>query len=433
MANIKWELIFINDCAELKNYLNIHDFIELSKLCKLARLKLKPKLFENIFISHNVDESINDENMKSSISEDCIIEYNPYLCVSDYIPSFIRYTQHLVHYTKCVNLRMYSNHYQLLEISRLLNQLTKLSISDIVVSLTAFNKSLINLQGLESLSIESTKFIHYKGESISAGTVSLPSSLKLINWRSCRLYLCDLESDPQLIKYDYENTLSPHSSLVFKIETFPKLIYFSSYLLSSIFNIGLLSSNPQITWLNYKSDELKQDNSLLFRGIQLLKTLEFEVDRVYLNLSALNLNLPNLKRLIFHNVNFETWSLLRKLTLSSPNLNELNIILTSYICPPIFDTINSIPNLRRLFILSQSSMYFNFDNFIPSKSLEYLELCFDLNINTALKILSKYSKLRLFCIRSKFFDKGYIFDLDPEKTLKPWKLVKIGNCLNYYK
>ncbi|KXN70651.1 hypothetical protein CONCODRAFT_17435 [Conidiobolus coronatus NRRL 28638] len=70
--------------------------------------------------------------MKSRISEDFVIEYNPYLCVSEYIPTFIICIQPLAHYTKSVNFKLYSNHYQLLEISRVLNQLTQLSISDIV-------------------------------------------------------------------------------------------------------------------------------------------------------------------------------------------------------------------------------------------------------------------------------------------------------------
>ncbi|KXN70650.1 hypothetical protein CONCODRAFT_78728, partial [Conidiobolus coronatus NRRL 28638] len=407
--------------------------MELSKLSKSVRAKLRAKVLENIFIGNDVVELIEEEFVHSEFKVVYPMDDIYDLSTEDHITLFNNCTKQFLPYIKNIYIENPSSHYYLIELSNSLSNLTSLAIYGSKLSLSGFNTVLNNLQGLENLVIDSVYFIQYSEEGDLAKSVKLHTSLKYLVWKYCYIEKCCLQEDPQLIDFDYDGYINERSTIYFDLDHYPKLNYISTVSRNPPFNIEFLLTNPQINWLDYRLEKLNQDTITIFNAIQNIEILELEVAYLDFNLNSINLQLPNLKRLYMHNVSIKTWSILKKLSLSSPNLIELYFDITGYVLPPILDTINSILSLKKLTITSQNSMYFHFDDFSVSKSLEYFELCFEINIDLALSILEKYPNLNTFCIHDKYFDRGYILTVDQENTTKPWILTKMGELIKYNK
>jgi hypothetical protein len=433
MSKINWEILIIDNSDVLKSNLNTFEFIELSKLSKSVRAKLRAKIFENIFIGNDIIELIEEEFIHSEFKVDYPMDDINDLSIEDHIILFNRCANRFLPYLKNVYIENPSSHYYLLELSNTFSNLTTLAIYGSKINLSAFNAALDKIQSLNNLLMDSVYFIQYSEKGILTKSVKLHTSLKYLVWKYCYIEKCCLQKDPQSISFDYDGCIDERSIIYFDLYHLSKLKYISIISRNPPFNIEFLLINPQINWLDYRLEKLNQDTISIFNAIQNIETLELEVAYLDLNLNSINLELPNLKRLYMHNVSIKTWSILKKLALSSPNLTDLFFDITGYVLPPILNTINKIPNLRKLTITSQNSMYFHFDEFSPSKSLEYFELCFELNIDFALSKLAEYHNLKAFCIHDKYFDRGYILALDQKNTANPWILTKLGELIKYSK
>ncbi|KXN67223.1 hypothetical protein CONCODRAFT_19751 [Conidiobolus coronatus NRRL 28638] len=358
-----------------------------------------------------------------------------YFHVAKYNPSFVKCLQSFTPYVMSVKLKLYSNHYQLLEVSRVLRQLTILSISGIVVSLTAFNNALLNLQSLESLSIERNKFIQYIPEWGSSTSVILPSSLKNINWQRCKIYLCSLQEDPQLMKYNYHNTLSEHADLHFQIDTFTKLRKLSCFLLPIFFNTNFLLDHSKLNTFSFTIDKLDEASTSIFYKIRNINNLELNVNSMDLNLNLdmISLSLCNLTSVEFYAVKANNWPIFEKVVLSSPNLAELKVNFIHSVYHFLIELINTIPSLQKLVINSLSYKRFDIEYLKSSSSLKYLEIGFDTDIVSTLLKLSNYSSLKTVIFSKKFYDDYYLSTFNHGIAPFPWKLINIGAFLRYYK
>jgi hypothetical protein len=434
MSKINWELIFINN-GEFNAYLNTADFIELSKLSKLMRIKLRPKVFENICFTDIFSEFLCQELAQYNINTKHYNSDSYYFPVAKYKSSFIKCLQSFAPYTMSVKFKLYSNHYQLLEVSRVFRQLTILSISGIVVSLAAFSNALFNLQSLESLSIERNKFIQYIPEWGSSTSVILPNNLNHISWQRCKVYLCNLEEDPQLMKYNYHNTLSEHVDFQFQIDTFPKLRKFSCFLLPIIFNTDFLLNHPKLSSFSFTIDKLDEASTTIFHKIQNIGSLELNVISMdmNLNLETFSLSLRNLTSVEFYAVKANNWPIFEKVVLSSPNLAELKVNFIHNVYHFLIELINTIPSLQKLVISSLSYSRYGIEYLKPSSSLKCLEIGFDTDIVSTLLKLSNYSSLKVVIFSKKFYDEYYLSTFNNGIVPLPWKLVNIGEFLSYYK
>ncbi|KXN70649.1 hypothetical protein CONCODRAFT_170479 [Conidiobolus coronatus NRRL 28638] len=431
MGSIKWDIIFINN-PEFNTYLNNNDFIELSSLSKLVRLKLMPFLFNNIFIGKNFAQSIveecNNSNNKLAHNIKCLSE----LRVAEYFNLFSRCTQKFLQYVKRIDIGSFIVSYQLLEVLYLLPELTSLKISDIKVSLTTFKCVLDRLPKLESLEVEYIIFIQFKHESVQNDPIRLPKNLSYINWQRNMVALCDLNEDPETLDYNYKGHLSNPGESLFQVDYFPELKKFVSLYTSSSFNNQFLLINPHLTWLNINLQDTAESASIL-NHVQNIEKLELSANYVYENFANLDLSLPNLKQLYQYNINERTWQILEKLTQSSPNLTDILLTLSIDIDPPIIELINNIPNLQSLIIISERHFNFNFIELKAKSQLKYLEIHFYCNINKVLEDLVHCTNLHQVSYSMDFQRNALNPIITQEDTPKPWRLVLIGKSVNYYK
>jgi hypothetical protein len=429
MSKVKWELIFINS-FELKSYLSILDLIELSKLNSLLRFKLKSQVFKNILIGDNIDNIVFGELQKSNgISEGSTCDPSD-LSVEEYTSVFRSSLQPILPYVKKANISENSNHYQLLELSRLLPQLVNLTISDTIIGLTAFKNALANLKSLASFRIDSTNLIVYRNETDPITPIELPNSLKYLDWQYCTVSLSQLDEDPQSVSYNYTTSLAAHNVFRFQPDHFPKLKKFSSHLLPITFNNEFLSANPQLDSLNFNIEEFNITTSV-FGFIENISKLELKIDYLDLDLNAIRLSLPKLAHLSFYQLNFGTWPILQKILESSPNLKVLSIINPVYTSRPLFEVINNMPNLKKLII--HSNIVLGIDSFIPNQSLNSLEFWFRADIRSILYKLDNCSNFKVVSFNKKFFNDRYMENLEQQSNFNSWRLINIDDCLNYYR
>jgi hypothetical protein len=431
MSSIKWDTIFINN-PEFNAYLNNNDFIELSSLSKLVRLKLMPFLFEHIFIGKNFAQSIVEEsnnfNNKLARNIKCLSE----LRVAEYLNLFSRCTHKFLHYVKRIDIGSFIVSYQLLEVLYLLPQLKSLKIADIKVSLTTFKCVLDRLQNLESLEIEYTIFIQFKGESIQNDPIKLPKNLIFISWQRNMVALCDLKEDPETLDYNYKGHLSNPGESLFQVDYFPKLKKLISLYTSPSFNNQFLLVNPHLTWLNINFQDNVESISML-NHIQNVTKLELSANYAYENFANLDLSLPNLKELYQYNINERTWQILEKLTQSSSNITDILLTLSIDIDPPIIGLVNNIPSLRSLTIISERHFNLNFIDLKTKSELRYLEIHLYCNINKVLEDLAHCTNLHQVSYSMDFQRNALNPIITQEDTPKPWRLVLIGKSVNYYK
>jgi hypothetical protein len=430
MSNNKWELIFISE--EFKTYLTTSNFFELSKLSKIMRLKLKYKVFENIsFINDSNDPTFHKHQESSDITK---ISSNSKYGISavNYTKFFNRHLQQYLPYTKGVNFKMCSNHYQLLETSNVLLQLTKLSISETIVSLAAFKKTLLNLKSLENLSIESSKFIHYKCDSNSSTAVKLPGNLKIINWQRCKFYICDLEKDPQILNYNYNNILSPHSDLLFEFTHFPKLRKLSTFLLPILFT-EFIAIHAEIFALNLVFEKLNESTVPIFSKIQNIKKLELNINSMCftLNMNSIQLSFQELTHLNFELVNLNNWGAFEKLVKSSPNLIDLRVTFNRNVYHFLIELINKTPSLQKLVIIAERNRKYNIEYLALCPCLKYLEICFDADIITTMLKLYQFLTLKMVSFSKKLYDENYLSTLNQEFVPKPWRAIKVEGFIRY--
>ncbi|KXN70652.1 hypothetical protein CONCODRAFT_6729 [Conidiobolus coronatus NRRL 28638] len=431
MSDNKWELIFINE--EFKIYLNSEEFAELSKLSKVMRLKLKSKVFEKISFVNAFNDFTCHELQKLNGITDLSINNQHDFSADDYISHLNRCLQQFVPYTKNASFKPYSNHYQLLEASNVLRQLTKISISGIVVSLTAFKKTLFNLKSLKNLSIESSKFIKYKCDPNLTATVKLPATLEAINWQCCKFYICGLEEDPQILNYNYDNVLSPNSDLLFEFDHFPKLRELSTFLAPVLFNTEFLAIHPEIIALNLIIEKLNESTVPIFGKIQNIKKLGLNVESMSfaLNMDSTQLNFQELTHLKFELVNLNNWSILEKLVKLSPNLIDLRVTFNRHVYHFLVELINNTPSLQKLVIKAERNRKYNIDYLAVCPCLKLLDIYFDADVVPTMLKLSQFPSLKTINFSKKFYDESYLSTLNHKTVPEPWRVIEMEDFIRY--
>jgi hypothetical protein len=433
MSEIKWDIIFINN-NEFNYYLKKSDYIELCKLSKLVRLKLRPRLFESVIIGKNIEKVLNEEYEDSEKSHSYPVNKALDLSFTEYIKLFNICIEKFCPYIKYIKLGKHSNHYQLLEISKTFSQLSKLSISNTKIGLISFQKALGGLKFLESFSIHGVSFLHYNGDPESVKSIILPNTLKYLDWQSCNVLHTVVEEDPQSASFDYFGTESAHSMIQFQPDYFSRLKLYSSYLLDEYpFNIDILRLNPQLRYLKLWIGEFNETNASVINLIHNVKNLELYVDRLIFNLKMINFSLPNLTYLRFYRAELRVWPLIEKLALSSPNLSELRIEIGIYTDPNIIELANNLPNLKKLAIQSYFDINPNFEEFRPGPKFEYLELHAQLNVHPILNRLTQYPNFKAVIFNKSFFELSNLLNQDQENTVPPWKLINTQKFIKYYK
>ncbi|KXN70681.1 hypothetical protein CONCODRAFT_70477 [Conidiobolus coronatus NRRL 28638] len=431
MTKINWELIFINN-SEFKGYLNSCDIMEMSKLSKLVRLKLKSGLFENITIGHTIDDFIVNEYSKLNSVPSCNADLSN-LSVKEYIPLFRKYIQNIIPYIKRINIISGASHYQLLEVSNQLARISILSIYQTRISLSAFQSAINKFQYLESLSIKKTSFIIYKNEKDSVNNIKLPSSLKYLNWSLSKSYIVTLERDPQLIKYSYGRTLIEGSYILIQPEHFSNLVKYSSDLSHPDMDKELASLNPNLVSISLNIFLLTREKVSILKSLQSIKKLELSITQVYCDKQFFNFNFPNLTHLCFHYAARKNWPILVNVILSSPNLSEFNIGTKSYTNCNIFELINIIKKLKKLTIRPDYTEELDFKDFKSNSNLNYLEIWYRCDINSVLDELAKFTNLNQIAFKSKFFDKDYLSSISQENTSNRWRIINTQEFIKYYK
>jgi hypothetical protein len=434
MSVVKWDLVFINNNVEFFIYSSTSDFKEISLTSKLIRLKYKPKLFERILISSNIDKCINEEYIKSNVSTSLTGIKVEKLPVTDYIPYFNICMQRFRPYVKSVRFALFASHCQILEVSRLFSQISSLMVSNFTIELSAFQKVLNNLQSLEKFSISLIDFLHSDKGPNSIKPIKLPNKLKYLEWQNCNISLCTFSEGPQPMYYRYVRTGIYANMPRFEPENFSNLKYYSSHLVSeSPFNIEILKLNPQLTHLKLKIEEFNQDASLMLNLIHSIKKMELTIQSLNFDLSKINLKLPNLTSLHFYGVCTEIWPIIEKLSLSSPKLSDLLIHFGSDGYYQIIELVNNLLNLQKLTIKSYYRLSLNFEEFKPSSKLKYFDLFTELDILPVLNSLDKCPMFKLARFNKWCFDNAHILIKDQENTPKPWKLVDGVNFVKFYK
>ncbi|KXN67224.1 hypothetical protein CONCODRAFT_167658 [Conidiobolus coronatus NRRL 28638] len=191
IIKISWELIFINN-DEFKMYLSINDLKELSMTSSITRLKIKPKLYSNFFISNNINTLVIEELENLDIKPDNFINNLYELQVDETNNFFNKNLQRFLPYTNSVNIGFFAKDYHLLEVSILLPKLKSLSLSNTTLTYDTFKFALSNLSNLEILIVKSASFTHYTNQYLIT-QVKLPDTLKYINWSDTRYYINGLE------------------------------------------------------------------------------------------------------------------------------------------------------------------------------------------------------------------------------------------------
>ncbi|KXN70683.1 hypothetical protein CONCODRAFT_70479 [Conidiobolus coronatus NRRL 28638] len=434
MSMIKWDLVFINNNIEFFTYLSTSDFKEVSLISKLLRLKYKPKLFERILISSNIDKCIIEEYAKLNIFNSFPRIKIEKLPVVGYITYFSICMQRFQPYVKSVRFGLFASHCQTLEVSILFPQLSSLFITNFTIELSIFQKVLNNLQSLKRLSISLMDFLHVNTDLSNLKPIKLPNTLKYIDWQNCKVSLCTLNEGPQTMYYSCVRTGLYRNMFRFEPENFPNLKYFSCHLISeSPINIEIFKLNPQLTHLKLKIEEFNQDTSLMLNLVHSIKKMELTIDNLNFNLTMINLNLPNLTCLHFYGVSTVIWPIIEKLSHSSPRLAELLIHFASDGNYQIIELINNLSNLQRLTVKSYYRLNLNFDEFKPSSKFKYFDLYTELDILPVLKSLDKHPIFKLARFNKWCFDNAYLLIKDQENTPKPWKLVDGVNFVKFYK
>jgi hypothetical protein len=430
MSVIKWETIFISN-YEFKTYLNSCDFIGLSMLCKLTRLKLKPIIFESFYINSSANGFLIDDSLSSNIQKTIDLKNIYNLSVGEYNILLNNSLKEFLPYINTVGIKNYGSHYHLLKLSQLTPQISNLYIYNITISLSSFKIVLNNLINIQNLKVLYINFIQYSGEVNPAESFSLPSTLKCIDWQFCRVFPCILEKDPQSINYSYELPLSESRELLFQPDHLPSLKKFTSHNLPISVSEKMLTNNPQLTILDFKITDI---NSIrILELIQNIKRLVFRVYYLNYDLNTLNLNFAKLTYLDFYINNAEIWPLLEKFALSSPNLLDLKVQFERYSAPPISDIVNKAHNLESLAIISFDEISINFKEFKPSSSLKYLEVSFYCDIYLVLSDLVPCSGLNTICFDNIIFSDFYLQATKIGDIPKPWRLVKINDAVKYYR
>ncbi|KXN70682.1 hypothetical protein CONCODRAFT_158108, partial [Conidiobolus coronatus NRRL 28638] len=382
----------------------------------------------------NIEKVLNEEYEVSDNNSSYLVNSSLDLPFTEYTKLFNGCIEKFRPYIKCVKFGKYSNHYQLLEVSRVFFQLSKLSISNTKISLMAFQKALSNLKYLKSFSMHGVSFLHYNGDPESIKPIILPNTLKHLDWQSCKVLHTVVEEDPQSASFDYFGSESVHSMFQFQPDYFSKLKLYSSYLLDEYpFNMEILRLNPQLTYLKLWIGEFNETSVSIISLIHNVKNLELYVDRLNFNLKIINFSLPNLTCLRFYRAELRVWPLIEKLALSSPNLSELRIEIGIYTDPNIIELVNNLPNLKKLAIQSYFDINPNFEDFRPGPKFEYLELHVQLNVHPILNKLAQYPNFKAVIFNKSFFELSSLLIQDQENTAPPWKLINTQKFIKYYK
>jgi hypothetical protein len=430
MNKVKWELVFINN-DEFKFYLNRYDFIQLSKLSKITRLKLKPKVFEKIHISKMYQKFVIEETNKFHEILDWNKENISDLPIRDYIKSFNFRIHKIKPYIKSISISL-SNHYHLSEISSLFSQLTSLYIYDTKISLTAFIEALNSLKILENLKIITVNFIQYRNETYPIIPIKLPNTLKFIHWTNNTVSLCDLEEEPTTINFSYGRTLSGRIKFLFQINNYPNLKKFSSTLLPTLFNSKILLKNPNLYCLDLKINVLSQAEISMIQLARNIKKIQLSIDCLSFNLSSINLSFPYLNSIDFFKADNRVWPFFEKLALSSPNLSELKVEFFSEKPLSVIRLVNNLYHLQKLTLDSKCPVNLNFSNFNPSPTLKHLEILFMQDIYRHLSKLSQLHSLKVVSFRKEVFNNIYLSTINQESVPKPWKLAFVGDSIKFY-
>lgn len=434
MSKIKWELIFINNKDEINSYLESYDLKEMSQMSKSVRLKTKTRLLSNILIDDNIDNIVIKELCNSKQIFKYSISSFLDLPATAYIELFNICIQKLLPYINSINLKNYGNHYQLLEVSTLLPKLSKLTINNNIISFTAFKTALDNFENLEYLKIDSVNFVQYRNENYSLTPIKLPCSLKSILWQYCKVFLCELECDPQTINSDvYESMLYEHSAILFQPISLPNLKHLCSFSLPVQFYIDLMQNNTQLTSLDIKISSLNELSVALFNNIQNIKKMSLLIDRSEFDFNAVKWCFPNLTSLKFYGVDQEIWKLLEKLVRSCPNIEELRFNFHTDTSPPLIELINNTQSLKKLVVGSGKSLSFNFEDFKLHPRLNQLEFLLELDISPLLLKLIKFPNFKLLSFKRGYFSNTSSSIIhDQQSVPKPWKLIKTEQYYRYY-
>jgi ribosome biogenesis protein Tsr3 len=437
MSAIKWDFILTN-IDEFKEYFENSDLIEVSKLSKLARLKLRRYIFENIIISSNVDEAIIYEILESKACAGNSIINLSNLAFDEYIVWFNRSIHKILPYIKHLNIINFGNHHHLLEITNFISHLSSLKIHSATLSLTAFQAVLDRLQNLESLSATLSHFIQFRREGNDFVSVRLPNNIQSLVWISCKASLWDLDEDPKSINYTYNKLILRQGLCQFQLNSYPSLISYSSQIDSDIFDRQILELNPQLSRLNYTISSLEDNVITLFNLFQNIKSLELNIFYVYRDISDVNLNFPKLTYLSISGLDVRNSQFLKKMVLSSPSLIDLKIDWNdnsglSVIEATLISLVNRKLNFKKLSIKARDQANLNFEYFKPDIILNHLEICYNINVPITLLKLSHCDNLKTISIMQKYINKDHYSDLSEQNSPKPWKYLKLGDCIKYYK
>jgi hypothetical protein len=430
---ISWELIFINN-DEFKAYLNINDLKELSMTSSITRLKTKPKLYSNFFISNNINtlaiEDLENLNIIPDSSINCIYEFQ----VAENSNFFNRHLRRFLPYINNVNIGFFARDYHLMEVSILLPKLTSLSLSNTTLTYNTFKLALNNLPNLEILIVKSASFTHYTNR-YPITQIKVPDTLKYINWSDLRYYISDMEESYLSLGYRNYETILEKGVLQFCPHKFQNLQKYTSYMLPPDFDKTLILNNPQLTWINFKIRILNEARVTIFNLFKNVKKLELSVDRILGIKDDIKFCFPSLTSLYFYKVNSRTWKLLEKIVLSSPSLAQLEIEFNfdpDIEAPPkLMELINSTPKLQKLFIKSSKSIKLNFENISPSAKLQFLKISFDADIISVLNKLYKIPNIKAVSFRKYFHKEIPLFNQNLK--IEFWRLIDIQEYLSYYK
>ncbi|KXN67228.1 hypothetical protein CONCODRAFT_19755 [Conidiobolus coronatus NRRL 28638] len=319
--------------------------------------------------------------------------------------------------------------------SILLPKLSKLSINNNIISFTTFKTALNNFENLEYLGIDYVNFVQYRNENFPLTPIKLPRSLKSILWQYCKVFLCDLECDPQTMNSDvYESTLYEHSTILFQPNSLPNLKNICSFSLPVQFYTDLMQNSPQLTRLDININSFNEISAELFHSIQNVKKLDLLINHSEFDFNSVNWSFPNLTRLKFYRVDQEIWKLLEKIVISSPNVEELILHLNTDTVAPLVELINNTPSLKRLVIASGRNLNFNFEELKLHPSLNQLEFLLELDISPLLLKLNQFPKFKLISFKRGYFSNSSSLIIHDQNSVpKPWKLIKTEQYYKYYR
>jgi hypothetical protein len=339
LKTIKWHDLFI--LHEFQQYLTRNDFIEISILNKVLRQKLKHIIFYSIEINEEFLRSLPNYfrqfsfmRLKMSKRElQANLNFKSEK-IDPFISELVKRIDTFANYLKYLKLSgIAQSGYYIIPSITASNNLTSLSLSNIVVNMGDFYSLLPKLEKLECLDLEELRLIRLLDEEIIEHGAPISSTLKELSISGIYINSTDTPNFPY--KFVFDGYLSfRENTFYFKLNHHPNLKKFKLYstIYSIEFVLDFLALNTQLTDIRLPVEYFTTEYINILSNSNNINSIHIDTNDVDANfftgqnfvqlnsLNSLTITLPNKYRYIR----------VYDIIYICPNLTKLDIAVTTY-------------------------------------------------------------------------------------------------------